>query len=231
MPCSPADMTAHASEAEILPSRSGMIWTHSRGDVPSTLVESHNGSPGQRIEMELKSDDGRRRVSRHLQTLDPDRKDREQITMRVIARRRTRTAIAGSTEIGSGLQRTLRQHRTLRIAGAHVKLRHAGRNVHHQPVPKPAARGRIRIETSDREALRPGGCSLPGQMRRLIVALAAKAKIGGRNVGVGEIIAIAETIAPDRECHTRLLLWSSRKPRLCQIDVACSREAYAAVVA
>lgn len=136
--------------------------------------------------MELKSDDGRRRVSRHLQMLHPDRKDREQIAMRVIARRRTWTAIAGSTEIGSGLQRSLRQLRALRIAGAHVKL---------------------------------------------IVALTAESKIGGQNVGVGKIIAVAEAIAPDRECHTRLLLWSSRKPRLCQIDVACSRETYAAVVA
>ena len=181
--------------------------------------------------MELKSDDGRRRVSRHLQTLDPDRKDREQIAMRVIAWWRTWTAIAGNTEIGSGLQRSLRQLRALRIAGAYVKLRHAGGNVHHQPVPKPAARGRIRIETSDREALRPGGCSRPGQMWRLIVALTAESKIGGQNVSVGKIIAVAEAIAPDRECQTRLLLWSFRKPRLCQIDLACSRDAFAAVVA
>src|SRR5262249_10341796 len=131
--------------------------------------------------------------------------------MRVIARRWTWTAIAGSTEIGSGLQRSLRQLRALRIAGAYVKLRHAGRNVHNQPVPKPAARGRIRIETSDCEALRPGGCSRPGEVWRLIVALTAKAKIGRQNVGVGEIIAVAEAIAADRECHTRLLLWSPRK--------------------
>src|SRR5258706_9461826 len=99
------------------------------GDICSALVEAHDGCPGQRVEMELKSNDGRRRISRHLQTVYGNSKDREQIPVRVIARRRTWTAVAGSTEVGSRLQRSLRQFRAPPITGVHIKLRHVGRNV------------------------------------------------------------------------------------------------------
>src|SRR6266478_1098402 len=119
----------------------------------------------------------------------------------MVARRRTRTAIASRAEVGTGLQRSPWQLRGLRIAGIDGKLGYVRRDVHHQPVPEPAARGRIRIKASDGEALRAGGCSRPRQMRRLVVARAAEAKVSGENMAVGEIIAVLETIAPDRECH------------------------------
>src|SRR5438093_5138675 len=169
--------------------------------------------------MKLKSDDSRRGIRRHRQPVHPNREYREQIAVRVIARGGTWTTIAGSAEISSGLSRSLRQLRALRIAGVYSKLRHAGRNVHHQPVPKPTARGRIRIETGDREALRLGGGSRPGQMWRLIVALAAEAEISGQNMRVGEIIAVAEAVAPDRECHTYLLFGSRKLMCACAVPL------------
>src|SRR5262245_55831820 len=112
-----------------------------------------------------------------------------------------KTDRARRAEIGTGLQCSPWQLRGLRIAGINSKLAYIRRDVHHQPVPEPAARGRIRIEASNGEALRAGGCSRPGQMRRLVAARAAEAKVSGENMGIGEIIAVLETVAPDRECH------------------------------
>src|SRR6266545_8141943 len=169
--------------------------------VRSAPVEAHDLGLGQRVEMELKSDDGCRGVGRHLETVGPNCEYREQITVRVIARRRARSAIPGGAEVGAGLQRALRQLRSLRIASIQLKLRDIGRDVHHQPVPEAAARGRVRIETSHAEALRAGRGSRPGQMRRLIVALAAEAKFGRKNVGVGQIITVLEIVASHRERH------------------------------
>src|SRR6266540_5629925 len=112
------------------------------------------------------------------------------------ARRRARSAISRGAEVGAGLQRALRQLRRLRIARIQLKLRNSGRDVHYQPVPESAARGCVRIETSHGEALGAGRCSRPGQMWRLVVALAAEAKFGRKDVGVGQIVAVLETIAP-----------------------------------
>src|SRR5262245_19199984 len=128
--------------------------------------------------MQLKADDRGRGIRRHRQALGPDRENREQITVRMVARRRTRTAIAGRAEVGTSLQRSPWQLRGLRIAGIDGKLGYIRRDVHHQPVPEPAARWRIRIEASNGEALRAGGCSQLRQMRRLVVARAAEAKVG-----------------------------------------------------
>src|SRR5262249_9504819 len=66
---------------------------------------------------------------------------------------------------------------------------------------EPAARGCIRIETGNGEALRAGGGSRPRQMWRLVVARAAEAEVGWQNIGVGEVIAVLGTVAPDRERH------------------------------
>src|SRR6266540_1556072 len=164
--------------------------------VRSAPVEAHDLGLGQRVEMELKSDDGCRGVGRHLETVGPNCEHREQITVRVIARRRARSAISRGAEVGAGLQRALRQLRRLRIARIQLKLRNSGWDVHYQPVPESAARGCVRIETSHGEALGAGRCSRPGQMWRLVVALAAEAKFGRKDVGVGQIVAVLETIAP-----------------------------------
>src|SRR5262249_29585041 len=128
--------------------------------------------------MELKADDGCRGIRRHLKAVGPDRKHREQITVRMVARGRTRTAVTGRAKVGTGLQRSPWQLRGLRVAGIKRKLGYVRRDVHHQPVPEPAARGRIRIETGNGKALRAGGCSRPCQMWRLVVARAAEAEVG-----------------------------------------------------
>src|SRR6516225_3717644 len=91
--------------------------------------------------MELKADDGCRGIRRHLQAVGPDRKHREQITVRMVAGGRTRTAIARRAEVSPGLQRSPWQLRGLRIASISRKLGYVRRDIHHQPVPEPAARG------------------------------------------------------------------------------------------
>src|ERR1700747_394803 len=106
----------------------------------------------------------------------------------MVASRRARSGIARRAEVGTGLQRSPWQLRGLRIAGINSKLGYVRRDVHPQPVPEPAARGGIRIEARNGEALRAGGCSRPRQMRRLVAARAAEAKVSGENMGIGEII-------------------------------------------
>src|SRR5215475_7066513 len=119
----------------------------------------------------------------------------------MVARGRTRAAVTGRAKVGAGLQGSPWQLRGLRIAGIKRKLGYVRRDVHHQPVPEPAARGCIRIETGNGEALRAGGCSRPRQMWRLVVARAAEAEVGRQNMSVGKIIAVLETVASDRERH------------------------------
>src|SRR5262249_31080629 len=126
---------------------------------------------------------------------------REQITVRMIARRRARTPIPWGAEVGSSLQCALRQLRCLRISDIELKLCHVGGDIHHQPVPEAAASGRVRIETGDGKALGAGRRARPGQMRRLVVTLAAEAEVGRKDMGIGQIIAVLETVAPDRERH------------------------------
>ena len=162
---------------------------------------------------------GCRGIRRHLQAVGPDRKHREQITVRMVAGGRTRTAIARRAEVSPGLQRSPWQLRGLRIASISRKLGYVRRDIHHQPVPEPAARGCIRIETGNGKALRAGGCSRPRQMWRLVVARAAKAEVGRQNMGVGEIIAVLETVAPDRERHTAVSILSSNKAEVAAILV------------
>src|SRR5262249_15981845 len=89
----------------------------------------------------------------------------------------------------------------LRITCITRKLGHVRWDVHDQPVPETTARGCIGIKTGNGEAFRAGGRSRPRQMRRLIVARAAEAEVGWQNMSVGEVIAVLETVAPDRECH------------------------------
>src|SRR5262249_16493334 len=199
-------------------------------NVRSPLVETHDRRLGQRIEMELKADDGCRCIRRHLQAVGPDRKHREQITVRMVAGGRTRTAVARRAKDGTGRQRSPWQPRGPPIAGISRQLGYVRRDVHYQPVPEPAARGCIRIETGNGKALRAGGCSRPRQMWRLVVPRAAEAEVGRQNMGVGEIIAVLETVAPDRERHasspsclsTKLRWQRSCSPGLAVRDVCLS---------
>src|SRR5260370_18932414 len=114
----------------------------------------------------------------------------------------TGSATARRAEVSPGLQRSPWQLRGVRIAGIDGKLGNIRRDVHHQPVPEPAARGRIRIEASDGEALRAGGCSRPRQMRGLVVFPAAQTQTSGENMGVGRIIPLPLTFAPDPELYS-----------------------------
>src|SRR5262249_57551253 len=75
-----------------------------------------------------------------------------------------RAGVTRRAKVRAGLQGSPRQLRGLRIAGIKRKLGYIRRDVHHQPVPEPAARGRIGIETGNGKALRAGGRSRPPPM-------------------------------------------------------------------
>src|SRR5262249_32559296 len=110
-----------------------------------------------------------------------------------------RAAVAGCAEIRAGLQRALRQFARFRIAGIERKLRHVRRDVHDEPVPESAARGRIRIVAGDREALGARGRARPGKVRRPVAARATEAEICRKDVIHREIIAILEAVASHLE--------------------------------
>src|SRR5262249_23761651 len=136
----------------------------------------------------------------------------------MVARGGTGAAVTRRAKVGAGLQGSPWQLRGLRITGIKRKLGYIRRDVDHQPVPEPAARGCIGIETGNGEALRAGGGSRPRQMRRLGVARAAETEVGWGDIGVGGIIAVLETVAPDRERHTSspsYLPTKRRWPRFC----------------
>src|SRR5450830_1716325 len=88
------------------------------------------------------------------------------------------------------------------VAGIERKLGHVRGDVHHQPVPEPAACGCIWIEAGDSEALGAGGGPRPSEMRRLVAAFTAKAIIRRQNVVLGKVVAVLKAIAPDRKRHT-----------------------------
>src|SRR5690242_6112562 len=103
----------------------------------------------------------------------------------MIARRRARTPIPWGAEVGAGLQCALRDLRCLRISGIEFKLCHVGGDVHNQPVPEAAAGGSVRIKTGNRKALGAGRRARPSEMRGLVVALAAEAEVGRKDMGIG----------------------------------------------
>src|SRR5262249_3391262 len=115
----------------------------------------------------------------------------------------TRAAIAGRAEIGARLQRSLRELWGSGIAGVERKLSDIGRDVHHQPMPKAAAGGRVRVEARDGEAFCSCRRSRPGEVWRLIAAGATESEIGGQNVCLPEVIAVLKAVACDRESHGR----------------------------
>src|SRR5580704_6274514 len=136
----------------------------------SALVEAHDRRFGERIEVELKPDHGGRRIRGGGEAFAANGKYREQITVRMIALRRARAAVAGGAEVSAGLQRSLGQLRSVAVAGTGGELGHVGRNVHHNPVPKSAAGRRVGIEAGDRKTLGPGWRSRPSQVRRFVAA-------------------------------------------------------------
>src|SRR5437870_950518 len=86
--------------------------------------------------------------------------------MRLVASRRTGTAITGRAEVRVALRRAGGEQILLRIARTRRKLRRARRNVVDHPVPPPASGGCVRIIRGDREALRPRGRTAPLEGRR-----------------------------------------------------------------
>src|SRR5262245_332274 len=69
----------------------------------SAFIKAHDGRLGERIEIELKANDCGRRVGLHRQTVDADGVYREEIAVRVIARRWAGAAVTGRAEIGARL--------------------------------------------------------------------------------------------------------------------------------
>src|SRR6516165_3658187 len=122
----------------------------------------------------------------------------------MVAGRRTRSAIAGRTEVRACLQCPGRQF-AVGTAGTLRKLAFAGGNIHHQPMPEARAGRCVRVVARDREALGPLRHARPLEMRRLVATSAAETKINRKYKIVRQIVAIVETVAADRECHGGLL--------------------------
>jgi hypothetical protein len=107
----------------------------------SALVKSHERGLCQRVKVQLKPDDGCRCVCTDFEPLGTDGEHGEQVTMRVVARRRTRASVAGRAVIRVGLQRAGRQFRRVAVARVDLKFGHVRRNVDDKPVPEAAPVG------------------------------------------------------------------------------------------
>src|SRR5205085_10498238 len=94
-----------------------------------------------------------------------DRVDREEIAVRMVTFRGTGSAVSGSAEIRSGLQRARRELVALRVSGIERQFAHGGWNIDDDPVPESAARRRVRIVAGHGETLRSFRRPAPFQMR------------------------------------------------------------------
>jgi len=139
--------------------------------------QSHDFGFRQRVEMQVEADDGGRGVGLHVKLLRLHRKNGEEITVRMIAFGRARTAIARRTEVCPRLQRARRQLAAC-TARAELEFADVRRNIDDQPVPEARASGCIGVIAGYSEALRARGRTGPFQMRRLVSTGTAKTKIG-----------------------------------------------------
>src|SRR5947209_20202613 len=92
----------------------------------SALEQSHDRRFRERVEMQLEADHRRRRI-RGYAKLALDRMDREKIAVRVVTFRGAGAAVSGNAEIGSGLQRSLRDLAAREVAGVERQLGRRGR--------------------------------------------------------------------------------------------------------
>ena len=152
--------------------------------------------------MQIEADNRRRCVSLHIELVGFHGKHGEQIAVRMVARRRARTAISGHSEIGACLQRSRRQL-AVRTARALRQFAHGRGDVHDQPVPKARTGRRVGIKTGEGEAFGVRRRARPLQMRRFVAAGAAEAEIGRQNEIARQIVTVLETVADDRERHWR----------------------------
>src|SRR5262245_13646649 len=116
------------------------------------LEQPHDLGFCQRIEMQVEADHGGRGVRLDVKLLGLHRKDREKITVRMVAFGRARTAITRRAKVRPRLQCARRQLAAC-AARAELKFADARRNIDHQPVPKSRAGGRIGIIAGHGEAL------------------------------------------------------------------------------
>src|SRR5690606_16990214 len=72
-------------------------------------------------------------------------------------------------EVAARVDGVLGQTDLVAAAGAGGQLGDRGRDVEEHPVPEPAAGRRVRVVAGDRVALRLGGSTAPGQVRRTVL--------------------------------------------------------------
>src|SRR5437879_4644009 len=107
---------------------------------------------------------GGRFLRRAFDMIDVERVDGEDVAMRTVALRRTRTAVlAGAVVVPASLAHAL--------PGADGS--DARGNVEREPMPVSASGRGVGVETGDDEALRPGGRAGPGEFRRRVAAAAS----------------------------------------------------------
>src|SRR3974390_1675786 len=109
------------------------------------------------------------------QLVDVNSKNRDLVTMRLVASRGARATGSVGPEVGAALNSSLRHQLLLHVAGSLGQRRRARRNIEHNPMPPAAAGRRVRIIHSDGEALGAARCSTPTQRGREVVSGAAEA--------------------------------------------------------
>src|SRR6266568_182742 len=150
-------------------SRASATWrTHKRtfiGQAPLLLpgVPGGEGRALERIRLRHEADERGGGVGRHVELVDLQRVDREEVAVRPVSRGRAGAAEARRAEIGPSLLRALGQS-GLAAAGALGQLLRGRRDVVDDPVPPAGAGRRVGIVDREDEALRAGRRVRPGEL-------------------------------------------------------------------
>src|SRR6185437_7259128 len=168
--------------------------------VPSATVMNGQRRTVQAVHVCHEPDHRTTAVFVHIDVIDLQRMDREDVAMR-LARRRSRSAIACLAKIRACLHRSTRKT-PLPAAAAARQLLHRGRNIGHDPMPPARAGRRIRIVQAHHEALGAARRIGPLQVWGEIGPVMAHAV---EHVRLGHRVPILDVVADESESHGLVL--------------------------
>ena len=120
----------------------------------SALEQAHQCSLRDRVEVEIEPHYRSRRIRGDRKRLLRNRKYRKDVTVRMIVRRWTRTAVTRLSEVRPRLKSSRWELAGLRVARIERQFGRGGRYVDDEPVPKAATGRRVRLVASYGEAFR-----------------------------------------------------------------------------
>ena len=167
----------------------------------SALEQAHQCSLRDRVEVEIEPHYRSRRIRGDRKRLLRNRKYRKDVTVRMIVRRWTRTAVTRLSEVRPRLKSFRWEFASLRIACIERQFGRSDRDVHDQPVPKAAAGRSVGVIAGYGEAFRSAWRARPRQMRRLIASRATEAEIFREYVSFGQVVAVAKALAAEFKGH------------------------------